>query len=715
VQITQTPALNDVDEDCIMMDAFTLDEKCKRDYYKYMCPYACGTSCKKMLEKPGRLQRAKERIMQVKAKVSLWGEKYVHKYRIVHGCKRQDVQHYCAKQCCDKYKKNEARCVGIEACEFVARDAGGGEEPQAECKLREPARPTDQTCDPEDASTCEPMNICTRGSCKACFRESFVWKETKKDFYLADERATDSADECYRICEPSSCTMWTWRSLAPGGTVGICSLYIRGVGNAYMVPSADPYSTVVSGLSRVTCMTQTPTAATNRPSAPDSESDSKDVDLYYKLLGVEKTATDSDIKKAYRQKALEFHPDKLSHQSADEQKENIEKMKELTQAKTVYERTREGIGANGEGRDKPVEAIEAPVEDTALTAGAGVEDETVEESEDVIYRSFSYEGLPGCNDRSPCKDKASICRATYENRYYEDKYGNKKLGQTLPSDKNTFLVRGKRKEDDKVYKKGGVLRGVNLGDYWADISTNCPAQGLEEQVSKGEIYAKHLAACHCVPVGSLLQYEDTCRFEEEGEEKVGDSRLDRLLDKVSELEDLNKQNLLVASQTQSRLWDLTRLFMSQPVSDEANYGFKHCADQGGSCRCPGGAYAQYGHDGFRYRIRLPQGSADGFMCEGKFFHAIEYGQTRHMNSCMCEQFPELEGGVVSGNAHEGVITLSQSSDVVRGRCSETFKCPSERQECVIVVYSEKGKKLKKCEETKRGRPNSEIVNECLCR
>merc|ERR1712110_1136053 len=56
---------------------------------------------------------------------------------------------------------------------------------------------------------------------------------------------------------------------------------------------------------------------------------------FYKILGVEKTANDDEIKKAYRKRAMVHHPDRHSSASDDEKKDHETKFKEVGEAYAI--------------------------------------------------------------------------------------------------------------------------------------------------------------------------------------------------------------------------------------------------------------------------------------------------------------------------------------------------------------------------------------------
>ena len=55
-------------------------------------------------------------------------------------------------------------------------------------------------------------------------------------------------------------------------------------------------------------------------------------DAAYKILEIEKNATDADVKKAYRKMANKYHPDKVSHLGEDFQKAANEKFQKVNEA-----------------------------------------------------------------------------------------------------------------------------------------------------------------------------------------------------------------------------------------------------------------------------------------------------------------------------------------------------------------------------------------------
>ncbi len=68
-----------------------------------------------------------------------------------------------------------------------------------------------------------------------------------------------------------------------------------------------------------------------------------DLESAYKVLEISSSATDEEVKKAYKKMAVKYHPDKVSHLGEDVQKSATEKFKKINEA---YERIKKQRNLN---------------------------------------------------------------------------------------------------------------------------------------------------------------------------------------------------------------------------------------------------------------------------------------------------------------------------------------------------------------------------------
>ena len=102
-------------------------------------------------------------------------------------------------------------------------------------------------------------------------------------------------------------------------------------------------------------------AALGKDPVDNSEEENKEKEPH-EILGVDKDASLTDIKKAYRKLSLQYHPDKQHGKSEEQKKEAETKMREINEA---YEKL---TGSRCEGQSKEeLEEIEREKEQERKT------------------------------------------------------------------------------------------------------------------------------------------------------------------------------------------------------------------------------------------------------------------------------------------------------------------------------------------------------------